>query len=783
MVLTPTRISLLGRFRRLRWVVLGSGVVLLGCLLLKYLDWRYPLAPLPQVSTVVLADDGTPLRAFPGEGDQWRYPIDVNEVSPQYIDVLLTYEDRWFYWHPGVNPFSLIRAFWQNTQSVGIVSGGSTLTMQVARLLHPHDRSYQGKLIQVLRAFQLEWHYSKFDIIRLYLNLAPFGGMLSGVQSASYYYFGKQADQLSDAEAALLAVLPQRPSDYRPDRHPEAALKARNKALARMAALDVWSQARVEEAQMEPLLTFAEGVPNVAPILSRRLYQQCSSCDVIRSTIDYGMQLQLEALVEQYLYQLTPEQSVAVMVMDNVDGSVKSYIGSGDFWSVKRQGQVDMIQAVRSPGSTLKPFLYGMAIDEGLIHSHSLLLDAPRSKSQYRPHNFTGQFNGPVAATEALQRSLNVPAVQLMEFIGAGRFLTRLQHAGLRSFGPGSTNPNPSVILGGVGVKMEQMVGLYSAFARQGLAIKPKMQQGQAIQERRLLSAGSAWIIWDALAQHPFRRMQQRTQGQWNLAWKTGTSYGYREAWAIGVSPKWTVGVWVGRPDGSPSPGKFGRETAAPLLFRVYSALPHGGLRIPRPDSVTKTEICWPSGTAVTRPENQNNQCLRHHSAWVLDSVIPPTLHELPDLTTQRLITQFWTDPVSGLRVDPSCARRSHLLTNTIALWPEAAEPWLPTFWKNQQRMPPLAPECSLLTAEQKPISITTWPDGALVRIPPQTLELKADLVAQGGSGERDWYIDGRYVGSSERSLFYQFTRTGSHQISVVDVQGNRDMIRLTISQ
>ena len=768
---------------RLRLAVLSIGLVVLGCLLLKYLDWRYPLAPLPQVSTLVLADDGTPLRAFPGDGDQWRYPVGIDDISPHYLEVLLTYEDRWFYWHPGVNPFSLVRAFWQNAQSSGIVSGGSTLTMQVARLLHPHDRSYRGKLVQVLRAFQLEWHYSKPEIIDLYLNLAPFGGMLSGVQAASFFYFGKQANQLSDAEAALLAVLPQRPSDYRPDRHPQAALKARNKALARMAVLGVWSQSRVAEAQAEPLLVFAEGVPKVAPILSRRLYQQCTSCNVIHSTIDYGLQLQLEALVDQYLYQLSPEQSVAVMVMDNRDGSVKSYVGSGDFWSATRHGQVDMIQAVRSPGSTLKPFLYGMAIDEGLIHSHSLLLDAPRSKSQYRPHNFTGQFNGPVTATEALQRSLNVPAVQLIEFIEAGRFLTRLQHGGLKSFGPGSADPNPSVILGGVGVKMEQMVGLYSAFARQGLAIKPRLRPEQPQQERRLLSAGSAWIIWDALAQHPYRSMHQKTQGQWNLAWKTGTSYGYREAWAMGVSPRWTIGVWVGRPDGSPSPGKFGRDTAAPLLFRVHSALSDGERRIIKPSGVTKEEICWPSGTALTRPENQNGQCLRHHAAWVLEGVVPPTLHELPDLTTQRLITQIWVDPVSGLRVDPSCAKRSPLLTRKIALWPEAAEPWLPTFWRNQQRLPSLAPECALFAAEQKTIRITTWPDKALVKIPPHGGELRADLMAQGGSGARDWYVDGRYVGSSERALSYQFSSVGLHQISVVDEQGNRDMIQLTISQ
>lgn len=748
------------------------------------LDRVYSVAEIPAVSTVVLSEDGTPLRAFPGADHQWRYPVTLNQVSAKYLALLLAYEDRWFYQHPGVNPLALLRAFWQNLRSDRVLSGGSTLTMQVARLLYPHSRSYAGKFSQMLRALQLEWHYSKAEILNIYLNIAPFGGTLSGVQAASYYYFDKPAVQLSDAEAALLAVLPQRPSAYRPDRHPERAKQARDKVLLRMQILDLWPEQRVKDAQQEPLVTFAQGVPKVAPLLARRLYNRCPGCSAINSTLDYDLQIQLEVLVRQYTESLSEDHSVAVMVMRNSDGAVKSYIGSADFWSRQRSGHVDIIQAIRSPGSTLKPFLYGFALDDGLIHSHSLLIDAPRYKSRYRPQNFSGFFNGPVTAISALQRSLNVPAVQLIEHLGADRFVTRLQHAGLKTFGPGSTQPNTSVILGGIGVQLESLLGLYSALARDGQAISPRMTLDSPKTERYLMSPGAAWIIQTMLAQHPYRRIGQKIQQGWDLAWKTGTSYGFREAWAMGVSPDWSIGVWVGRPDGSASPGRYGRVTAAPLLFRVHAALPRSTTELPKPETVSRREICWPAGTRIERRENAATNCLKHHQAWVLNETAPTTLGETTELNLNNRISQIWLDPVTGQRAEPACLPERALQPAVIALWPEAVQPWLPAHWRNAQRLPALIERCVTGSVSAvAPLHITSWPAGVLLQLPGahRSEALDVTLKAEGGSGARDWYLNGGYIGRSQQGLAYQFKRAGTYQVSVVDQRGSTDMVEIRV--
>lgn len=794
---------IVGKIRRHRCIHKGwiTGLLLTALLMtggLWMFDTLYPLANAPQVSTVVVAEDGTPLRAFPGDNHQWRYPVDLQQVSPAYLDLLLAYEDRWFYQHPGINPFAVLRAFWQNLTAGRIVSGGSTLTMQVARLLYAHpssgqspsraSRTYTGKVKQILRALQLEWHYSKDQILNLYLNLAPFGGTLSGIQAASYYYFDKPARRLTDAEAALLAVLPQRPSAYRPDRHPELAQQARDKVLRRMLSLKLWTADRVNDALREPLVTFAQGTPQIAPLLARRLHQQCADCATIDTLIDVDLQIQLETMVQQYSSTLSDKHSVAVMAMRNHDGAVKAYVGSADFWSTSRAGQVDIVQAIRSPGSTLKPFLYGIALDEGLIHSHSLLIDAPRYQHRYRPNNFGGHFNGPVTANRALQRSLNIPAVQLIEHMGAERFVTRLQHAGLKTFGPGSAKPNAAVILGGIGVQMESLVGLYSALARAGRSVTPRLTPAAPLRERHLMSAGAAWIVQDTLAQHPQQSLARHSRNRWDLAWKTGTSYGFREAWALGVSAQWTIGVWVGRPDGSASPGRYGRVTAAPLLFRIHAALPKEKHQISpmlnRPDTVTADEVCWPLGTRAALPENHHNNCQRRHQAWLLNGAAPATLPETSELRLQQLRRRIWLDTVSGLRGDPVCLPNQTLSTRDIALWPNAVQPWLASHQRNDRRLPALAPSCKGTGTEiVEPLLIARWQTGTELRLPGGygSEPLDVTLRAEGGSGQRAWYVNGVFIGRSRYGLSHAFTASGRYQVSVVDEQGNTDSVEIQV--
>lgn len=431
-------------------------------------DKIWPLPdPEPQIATIVTAQDGTPLWRFADKEGVWRYHVKLADVSPEYLEALITYEDRWFYQHPGVNPMAILRAAWQDLSSGRIVSGGSTLSMQVARLIDPHSRTLGGKIKQLWRTLQLEWYYSKDEILEIYLNKAPFGGTLEGIGAASWAYLGKSPADLSAGEATLMAVLPQAPSRLRPDRYPERAQAARDKVLDRLAEYQIWPQEKVDEIKEEQVLLAPRQTPQLAPLLARRMYNEKRD-PVITTTIDINIQRQLEDIANQWKYQLADKTSLAILVVDHTDMSVKGYVGSADFNDNSRFGHVDMISAWRSPGSTLKPFIYALALDEGLIHAESLLQDVPRQFENYRPGNFDSGFNGAVSASEALSRSLNLPAVQLIEVYGAKKFAAKLRHNHLEMRFPYGSEPNLALILGGTATRMDELVSAFSALARQG---------------------------------------------------------------------------------------------------------------------------------------------------------------------------------------------------------------------------------------------------------------------------------------------------------------------------
>lgn len=477
------------------WLAAAFVVTVLAVLAVLAADKIWPL-PLREVepARVVVAHDGTPLWRFADAEGIWRYPVTIEEVSPRYLEALIHYEDRWFWKHPGVNPFSVLRAAWQDLTAGRVISGGSTLTMQVARLLDPHPRTFGGKFRQLWRAFQLEWHLSKRQILTLYLNRAPFGGTLQGIGAASWAYLGKPPARLSYSEAALLAVLPQAPSRLRPDRWPERAQAARNKVLERMATQGVWSQKQVRESREEPIWLAPRQMPQLAPLFSRMMLNKSKS-DKIVTTLDAGLQRQLEELADNWKGRLPARSSLAMIVIDHTDMSVRGWVGSADLNDDARFGHVDMVSAIRSPGSVLKPFVYGLALDDGLIHPASLLQDVPRRTGDYRPGNFDSGFHGPISMSEALIRSLNLPAVQVLEAYGPKRFAAKLRNAGLPLYLPTGAAPNLSLILGGAGARLEDMAAAYSAFARHGRAGKLRLQPGDPLVERPLFSAGAAWIV------------------------------------------------------------------------------------------------------------------------------------------------------------------------------------------------------------------------------------------------------------------------------------------------
>ncbi|PYC28423.1 penicillin-binding protein 1C [Aquipseudomonas alcaligenes] len=753
-------------------------LLILPLALLWLADRLFPL-PLPEdgLARVVLAEDGTPLWRFADAEGVWRYPVATDEVSPYYLEALLTYEDRWFHAHPGVNPLALARAAWQNLSGGRVVSGGSTLSMQVARLLDPHQRSLGGKFKQLWRTLQLEWHLSKDEILALYLNRAPFGGTLQGVAAASWAYLGKPPSQLTRAEAALLAVLPQAPSRLRPDRHPERAQAARDKVLRRLDAFGVWPQAAVHEALQEPVLLAPRQEPNLAPLLARRL-NGAGSPPLIRTTIDANLQRRLEDLLLGWRARLPERTSAAILVVDSESMAVRAYLGSLDVGDDKRYGHVDMIRAQRSPGSTLKPFLYGLAMDAGLIHSESLLQDVPRRYGDYRPGNFAAGFIGPVSASEALATSLNLPAVQLLEAYGPKRFAGELRGAGVPLALPAGAEPNLALILGGAGSRLEELLAGYSAFARGGVAARPRLQPQDLLHERRLLSPGAAWVVRRILAgqARPDRDPRAELVQRPVLAWKTGTSYGFRDAWAIGVGPRQLIGVWIGRPDGTPVPGQFGLASAAPLLLQVHDLLVNRdrqrGLVPPPqevPASIGVAAICWPLGQELPRDDPN---CRRQRFAWTLDGTVPPTLQALDQPLGLGLSQRLWLD-AQGRQVAAGCAGAWEV---QVALWPAPLEPWLPRRERRAARLPAISPSCPpALPPPAAPLSIVGVREGDRLRRPAGNAgPLRLSLSALGGSGTRWWFLNGAPLGESQpgESLEQKLEATGLYQLSLLDQSG-----------
>ena len=774
------------RFGKLRRWLKRCAFGLLALIVVAFiLDRLYPL-PLPDAgdaSVLVVARDGTPLRAFANHEGIWRYPVTSDQVSPLYMQALLTYEDRWFWRHPGVNPFALARASLQWMRNSHVVSGGSTLTMQVARIIDPPAANAHGigtKLRQILRALQLEAHLSKREVLTLYLNHAPFGGTIQGVEAASWAYLGKSSHQLSHAEAALLAVLPQTPSRLRPDRHADIARAARDKLLKRMADLHEWTHAEVADARVESVITRRLQQPMSAALLAERLREQTPRMQRIVTTIDADLQRTLEARVTAYFSRLPERTSAALLVVDNTTSEARAYVGSVAFGDIPRLGHVDMVRAWRSPGSTLKPFLYGLALDDGLIHSESLLIDAPQSFGDYRPGNFDTTFNGPVGAAEALRLSLNVPAVDLLDRVDPVRFAARLANAGVVLKLPRGAQPNLSMILGGDGVTLEDLVGAYTALHRDGIAGRVRLRPDAPHVDRMLLSPGAAWIVKTILDANPRPGYRADTFDPGSgprVAWKTGTSYGFRDAWAVGGTQRYTVGVWVGRPDGTPLPGQYGAITALPLFFEVIDSLPRNAsdaIAKPPPASVSSIDICWPLGTALdpAHPE----LCARKMQAWILNNGVPPTLPERRARLWSAGLLPLHVDATTGERLSATCTK-SHVARDTgIARWPALASPWLSAAERQRSAIPRLAKDCESdgLDATAT-LQIEGVADRATVaRAPNSPTPVRLSLRALGAMGRVMWMVNGRLQGETMggRSFVHDYPDPGVQTVTAMAETG-----------
>jgi len=559
---------------RARWAFLLVAGLWLAALGRDRFDLWIDATLLPSLtvatSVEVLDRDGTLLRAYTVDDGRWRLALAPDQVDPVYLAMLIAYEDKRFRDHAGVDPLSLSRALVQAVWNGRVISGGSTLTMQVARLLEDGTTGeVDGKLRQMRVALALERRLTKDQILQLYLHLAPFGGNLEGVRAASISYFGKEPRRLTPAEAALLVAIPQAPESRRPDRAADRAEAARTRVLARAVAEGVIDQDTADAALREEVPGLRKPFPALAPHLADRALAEDPGLGRHDLTLDAALQRQLEALAREAVAGQSAELQVAILVADHASGEILASVGSAGYQADLRQGFVDMTRALRSPGSTLKPLVYALAFDEGLAHPETLIDDVPMSFGGYAPQNFDRQYRGTIRLREALQLSLNIPVVQLTEALGPAKLVAAMEKAGMKPVFPGD-QPGLAIALGGVGVTLEDMVGLYATLARGGVT-RPLTYRLNAsgAEGQRVVSGVAAWQVGDILAglAPPPGSPSNR------LAYKTGTSYGHRDAWAIGYDGRHVVGVWLGRADGTPVPGAFGAEVAAPVLFQALNRL------------------------------------------------------------------------------------------------------------------------------------------------------------------------------------------------------------------
>jgi len=561
-------------FGKVAGFFLTSAMLVLTVFTLGYLSAPLNLLRASQGSPVAVDRNGLLLRAFTTPDGRWRLPVAAKDEDPRFLAMLIAYEDHRFYAHSGVDPLGLGRAALQWASHGHIVSGGSTLTMQVARLSEPRPgKSLAGKLSQILRAIKIERRISKAGVLDLYLRLAPYGGNIEGLRAASLSYFGREPKRLSIGEAALLVALPQSPETRRPDRFPDAARTARDVVLDRVFARGVITAAERDAAKREAVPHQRQAFPVLAAHASEEALRRAPEQRVHQLTLDAKLQASLETLAREAAVAIGPKLSCAILVIDNASGEIRAHVGAADYFSQERAGSIDMTRAIRSPGSTLKPFIYALAFESGIAHPETILDDKPRHYGSYAPENFDLSFQGSVTARHALQSSLNLPAVALLDTIGPARFIARLRNAGARVVLPDDTAPGLAAALGGLGINLRDLASLYAGLARRGSV--PELTETIADagtptkKTRRIAGPVASWYVADILrgAPPPLNAPFGR------IAYKTGTSYGYRDAFAIGFDKAHTIAVWLGRPDNGSVFGLAGRQAAAPVLFDAFARL------------------------------------------------------------------------------------------------------------------------------------------------------------------------------------------------------------------
>lgn len=587
------------------------GIGLSGLVILFFLlNLVFPLPDKIEYSTIITDNKGELINASLTKDDKWRMKTELAEISPLLRKTIIAKEDKYFYSHPGVNPFAVARAFFKNIFRMKRTSGASTITMQVARALEPGKRNIWRKIRESFRAFQLEWKYDKGEILQLYLNLVPYGGNIEGVKAAALLYFKKNPDHLSLAEITALSIIPNRPSSLVIGKNNDRIVTARNRWLQKFADNKVFTKKEIEDALAEPLTATRGAVPHYIPHLSYRLRKQGSH--LIKTTIHLNTQLKTEKIVEDYIraQRLRNIKNAAVVIIDNKTNKVITYLGSSNFYDTTDGGQVNGANAVRQPGSTLKPLLYAMCFDEGLLTPKTIMTDVPVNYEGYAPENYDKKFNGYVTTEYALEHSLNIPAVKSLKLLGHAKLIQKLSNCNFKQIQKDQRKLGLSMILGGCGTTLEELTALFASFANNGIYASPSFLQADSIKQRTtVISPAANYMINEILSKvnrPDFPLNWTATERMPKIAWKTGTSYGRRDGWSIGYNKNYTVGIWVGNFSGVGAADLSGANIATPLLFKIFNTIDYDNDKdwFTQPNDCDIRQVCSETGLPPTHDCN-----------------------------------------------------------------------------------------------------------------------------------------------------------------------------------
>jgi penicillin-binding protein 1C len=766
---------------------LGGGLLLVAFLAFA-LDWFFPLPLAPQYSPLVLAADGSVLHAYLNPTQKWRMKTELPEITPALQTAIIEKEDRYFRYHFGINPVAIVQAAGRNIFRKGRTTGASTITMQVARLLEPKERTFGNKMLEMLRAMQLEAHLSKAEILQLYLNLVPYGSNIEGVKSAALLYFQQPPHYLSLAQTVTLAIIPNRPGGLLLGKNNDRILQERNRWLRYFGAQKLFPKQDITDALLEPLEARRHAAPTLAPHLARRLVLAQPGTPLIYSSLRPATQAKAEDLARNYVRRLGTLgiSQGAVLVVNNRTHAVEAYVGSVDFQDAAALGQVDGVRAVRSPGSTLKPLLYGLALDRGLLTPKTVLPDVPTNFQGFRPENFDKHCLGEVTMERALTYSLNIPAVRILSEVGVPTFTSTLRQAGFRQVARDAPRLGLSTILGGCGATLEELTGLYSTLANGGIYVPVALTSRKSREVRpvgtRLLTPAAAYLLTDILAQRTRPDLPVDAASSRHLpriAWKTGTSYGRRDAWSIGYNKDYTIGVWVGNFSGQGSPALTGADVASPLLFDLFNALAYNSTNewFAPPASLDFRLVC--AETGLVPGEHCDNQLIDYY---------------LPGASTSRRCQHQQEVLVSADRAYSYCRACAPATGYRRELYPNVL-PEVLAYREAQgqptRRLPPHNPDCRLVRG-----SSTDSPDAApllAITSPAAHAEYVLDaadqqlLLSCAAAGEVRqvyWYVNDQFLRAAKATerVFFQ-PPTGEVKISCADDHGRNVDVRVLVRQ